>query len=170
MTKVKRYLGNKSLTSIYYSLIYPYLIYGCLLWGNNYDNPLPQLIRLQNKAVRIINDVPLRDHITPHYVNLGLLKFRDIVKMYTCLFMYEYVCENKPCNFSIPLVLEQHNYSTRSASNQKLHLPHSRINIRKFCPTVIGKYYWNDLPLFIRDKSSKVLFKKALFKYYFAQY
>ena len=170
MTKVKRYLGNKSLTSIYYSLIYPYLIYGCLLWGNNYDNPLSQLIRLQNKAVRIINDVPLRDHITPHYVNLGLLKFRDIVKMYTCLFMYEYVCENKPCNFSIPLVLEQHNYSTRSASNQKLHLPHSRINIRKFCPTVIGKYYWNDLPLFIRDNSSKVLFKKALFKYYFAQY
>ena len=26
----------------------------------------------------------------------------------------------------------------------------------------IGKYYWNDLPLFIRNKSSKILFKKAL--------
>ena len=39
-----------------------------------------QLIRLQNKAkiiriIIIINDVPLQDHITPHYVNLGLLKF-----------------------------------------------------------------------------------------------
>ena len=64
-------LSNR-LTRIYYSLVYAYLIYGCLLWGNNYDNPLSQLIRLQNKAVRIMNDVPLRDHITPHYVHLGL--------------------------------------------------------------------------------------------------
>ena len=58
MTKIKSYLGNQCLTSIYYSLVYPYLIYGCLLWGNNYDNPLSQLIRLQNKAVRKMNDVP----------------------------------------------------------------------------------------------------------------
>ena len=108
-----------------------------------------------------MNDVPLRDHITPHYVHLGLLKFRDIVKfMYNCLFLYDYVSDNKPCNF--PLLL--------SASAQQLQIPHSRINIRKFCPTVIGKYYWNDLPLHIRNKSSKILFKKALKIYYLAQY
>ena len=86
MIKVKRYLGNQCLTSIYYSLIYPYLIYGCILWGNNYENPLLQLIRLQNKAIRIIDDVPLLDHITPHYANLSILIFRDIVKMYTCIY------------------------------------------------------------------------------------
>ena len=89
MTKIKSVLGNQCLTSIYYSLVYPYLIYGCLLWGNNYDNPLSQLICLQNKAFRIMNDVPLRDHITPHYVHLGLLKFRDIVKIYNRLFLYD---------------------------------------------------------------------------------
>ena len=62
MIKVKRYLGNQCLTSIHYSLTYPYFIYGCILWGNNYENPLLQHIRLQNKAIRIINDVPLQDH------------------------------------------------------------------------------------------------------------
>ena len=87
MTKIKSVLGNQCLTSIYYSLLYPYLIYGCLLWGNNYDNPLSQLICPQNKAVRIMNDVPLRDHITPHYVHLGLLKFCDIVKI-TIVYFY----------------------------------------------------------------------------------
>ena len=59
MTKIKSHLANQCLTSIYYSLVYPYLIYGSSLRGNNYDNPLSQLIRLQNKAVRIMNDVPL---------------------------------------------------------------------------------------------------------------
>ena len=162
MTKINSYLGNQCLTSIYYSLDNPYLIYGCLLWGNNYDNLLSQLIRLQNKAVRIISDVPLQDHITSHYVPLGLLKFRDIVKIYNCLFLYDYVSDNKPCNFPLFLVSEQHNYFTRSASAQQLHIPHSRINIRKFCPAVIGNYHCNNLPLSIRNKSSKFLFKKDL--------
>ena len=30
-------------------------------------------------------------------------------------------------------------------------IPFSRINIRKFYPTVIGKCYWNALPVYIRD-------------------
>ena len=108
MTKVKRYLGKHCLISIYYSLVYSHLIYGCSLWGNNYDSPLSQLIRLQNKAVRIMNDTPLRDPITPYYANSGLLKFRDIVKLYsnTCLIFYEHLSENKPSNFPIPLVSE----------------------------------------------------------------
>ena len=76
-----------------------------------------------------MNDVPLRDQITPHYVHLGLLKFRDFVKIYNCLFLYDYVSDNKPYNLPLFLVSEQHNYFTRSASAQQLHIPHSRINI-----------------------------------------
>jgi len=59
--------------NIYLLLYYYYYYY--------YDSPSSQLIRLQNEAVRIMNDVPLQVSITPHYVNLGLLKFRDIVKL-----------------------------------------------------------------------------------------
>ena len=32
---------------------------------------------------RLYIDVPLRDHITPHYANLGLIKLPDIVKLNT---------------------------------------------------------------------------------------
>ena len=84
--------------------------------GNNYDKPLSQLIRLRNKAVRIMNDVPLRDHITPKYVHLGLLKFRDIVKIYNCLFLYDHLSDNEPCNFPSSSLSEQYNYFTRSVS------------------------------------------------------
>ena len=38
------------------------------------------------------------------------------------------------------------------------------------CPTVIGCCYWNDIPLSIREKTTKKLFKRALFNYYLAQY
>ena len=92
-------MASQSLTSIYYALIYPYLTYGCVLWGNNnYEAPLSQLVRLQNKAIRIINNVPLRDHITPHYVNLGLIKLPDIIKLYTCQLLYDHLIDEKPSN------------------------------------------------------------------------
>ena len=38
MTKVKRFMGRHCLIRIYYSLVYFRLIYGCSLWGNNYDS------------------------------------------------------------------------------------------------------------------------------------
>ena len=89
IAKLKPHVTSQSLISIYYALVYPYLTYGCVLWGNNYEAPLSQLVRLQNKVVRIINNVLLHDHITPHYVNLGLIKLPDIVKLYTCQLFYD---------------------------------------------------------------------------------
>ena len=62
------------------------------------------------------------------------------------------------------------NEDTRSASLQHLNPSSFRINLRKFCPTVIGCYYWNDIPLSILEKTTKKLFKRALFNYYLAQY
>ena len=140
-------MTSQSLISIYYALVYPCLTYGCVLWGNNYEAPLSQLVRLQNKAVRIINNVPLRDHITPHYVNLGSIKLPDIVKLYTCQLFYDHLTNKKSSNLNLSLVSEQHNHATRSVSLQHLNPESFRINIRKFCPTILGCYYWNDIPL-----------------------
>ena len=118
----------------------------------------------------VINNVPLRDHITPHYGNLGLIKLPDIVKLNTCQLIYDDFVDKKPSNFTLSSVSEQHNYDTRSASLQHLNPSIFRINLRKFCPTVIGCYYWNDIPLSIREKTTKKLFERALFNYYLAQY
>ena len=60
--------------NIYYALVSSYLTYGWVLRGNNYEALLSQLLRLQNKVAGVVNNGPLCDHITPHYVNLD---FRD---------------------------------------------------------------------------------------------
>ena len=128
------------------------------------------IVRYHSLLVYKMNDTPLRDPITPYYANSGLLKFRDIVKLYTCLIFYEHLSENKPSNFPVRLVSEEHNYFTCIASAQQLLIPFTRINIRKFSPTVIGKYYWNALPVCSQDLTTKTAFKKALRKYYLVQY
>ena len=83
--------------------------------------------------------MPVRDHITPHYVNLGLTKLPDIVKLYTCQLFYDHLINKKWSNFNLmSLVSEQHNYATQSVSLQHLNQESFRINIRKFCPTILG--------------------------------
>ena len=130
------------------------------MWGNNYEAPLSQLVRLQNKVARIINNVPLRDHIIPHYVNLGLIKLPDI----------DHLINKKSSNLNLSLVSEEHNCATRSVSLQHLNPESFRINIGKFCPTILGCYYLNDIPISIRNRPTKKLFKKALRQFYFSQY
>ena len=130
MVKLNRHVSEATLVSLYYSLIYPYLTYACTQWGNNYNAPLSQIAKLQNIAVHVINDVPLMEPITPHYVSLHLLKFPDIVKLNTCMLFYHFHHEKFP-NIAVSLVSEIHNYSTRSASSNKIFLPSFRTNLRE---------------------------------------
>ena len=44
----------------------------------------------------MINYVSFQDHITPHYVKLGLLKFHDVFTMYTRSILYDHLCDDKP--------------------------------------------------------------------------
>ena len=120
--------------------------------------------------VRLINDVPLMESITPHYTSLGLLKFPDIVKLNTCMLFYDYFHHEKFPNIPVSLVSELHNYSTRSASSNQVAIPLFRTNLRRFCPSTIGSFLWNVIPQSIRDKLSKKMFKKALLRWYLAQY
>jgi len=116
--------------------------------------------QVQNKVIRIINNVSLRDHITPHYVNLDLIELPHIVKLHTCQPLYDHLINEKPS--TLPLVSEQH-YATRSASLQHLNPCFSTININ-------GCYYWNDLPLSIHNLAEKrtlpVLFCSVLINSY----
>ena len=66
------------------------------------------------------------------------------------------------------MVTEQHSYLTKSATNEELSI--NITNLRKFCPTVIGKYFWNNIPLSIRSKSPKKVFKKYLQHFFLTQY
>ena len=131
---------------------------------NYYDQPLSQLIRFQNKAVRIMNDVPLRNHITPHYVQLVSLKFCDIVKIYNCLFLYDYLSDNKPCNFLLSLKL----YLSNIIILNQVHLlsnytfPTQELIVKSFAQLSLENTIGTIFPFTIRNKSTKILFKKAL--------
>ena len=103
------------------------------------------------------------ESITPHYTSLGLLKLPDIVKLNTCILCYDYFHHEKFPNMPVSLVSELDNYSTHSASSNQVAIPSFRTNLRRFCPNIIGNFFWNDIPQFIRDKTSKKNVQKSTF-------
>ena len=137
------------------SLIYPYLTYSCTLWRNNYNAQ-----NLQNKALHVINDVPLMVPITPHYLSLHLLKFPNIVKLNTCISSFMIISTMKRFpNIPVSLVSELHNYSyTCGASSNQIFivLCSFQTNLRRFFPSSIK---WNNTLQFIRDKPYQIIFR-----------
>ena len=58
LNKLKNYLSNHILKTIYCSLILPYIHYGILTWGFNID----KIFTLQKKAIRLIDNSSYLEH------------------------------------------------------------------------------------------------------------
>ena len=72
MYKARRHLDKKSLLSLYYSYIYPYLTYCIEVWGCAAKSHLQSLFLLQKKIVRIMTFAPYLEHSAPIFKSLEL--------------------------------------------------------------------------------------------------
>ena len=70
LSKARNYMDKKTLKQLYYSFVYPYLIYGIEIWGNASNIHLYSIIKLQKRCVRIIT--------FSHYLELTSPPFRTL--------------------------------------------------------------------------------------------
>lgn len=88
ITKYKKYRARESLLCIYYTRIYSYLKYGSTLWANYHLVLYLKFQGFKIRLIKLINNVPLRANITPHYFNSIIFEFPDIVKLYPFFILY----------------------------------------------------------------------------------
>ena len=72
IAKLRHYTNKNTLKLIYYALVYPYLTYGNLIWGNTYQ------MKLQKKNVRLISFKSYLEHSNPLFHNLKILNIFKI--------------------------------------------------------------------------------------------
>ena len=65
ISKLLHYVSLFTLKYLYYALIYPFLTYGILVWGNTYQTTLQPLVILQKKQhvlslIRVFKNIPVR--------------------------------------------------------------------------------------------------------------
>ena len=160
--KLRHILPEKSLIDLYYSLIYPYLIYCNTLWGKASETYMSQLFLLQKRLVRLITNSEFLAHSDPLFYRTQILKIKDI---YTYLIAIDAYKKNSANNFTHPT----HRHNTRGRENFAIpnyrRLEISKRSLEYSIPTV-----WNTIPIDIRNTSSLHIFKKRLKTYLIAQY
>jgi len=92
----KRILSQDNLKQLYYSLVYPHLTYGILLWGSAFKYKLRKIEVTQNKVVRNILNAPYNSSTATLYKHLNMLKLSDIYKIQLGKLMYDYTHAKLP--------------------------------------------------------------------------
>ena len=87
------------LKQLYYTLIYPFFTYGLITWGNTYITTLRPLIILQKKAIRVITFSDFREHSSPLFHALSIIKLIDLIFFYVAMFMYDFYTAKLPSAF-----------------------------------------------------------------------
>ena len=150
--------------SLYYSLIYPHLIYGVVVWGRASSGGEERMKRLQRRAFRAISGGNL---INPLRVT-QLLNIVSIYKYFTAVKVYQVMIEQKHLYFYNKIISfqTQHDHNTRFQADMCLVPPLFRLTQcqNSFLYRCID--IWNEIPFNIRNcgslKRFKILWKNHL--------
>ncbi len=90
ISKIRHFTNFNTLKLVYYALVYPYLTYGNLIWGNTYRKRLQKLINIQKKIIRLMMFKSYSEHSEPLFNGAKILNIEKINDFLTSLFMFRY--------------------------------------------------------------------------------
>ena len=79
LSNVRHYTPKWLTRTIYYSLFNSHMIYGCQIWGQHKTNLVKRVMKLQEKAIRIINFKDNNAQVSNILAQSKILKFEDFV-------------------------------------------------------------------------------------------
>ena len=158
-------LSKSTKLSLYYTLIYPYLIYCNTILSSTYVSNLKRLQILQKRIVRLLTSSSFLAHTAPLFKKLKILDINRINSFCTGLFMYSYHNKLLPPPFLnlFSTSNQFHNYNTRNADTYRSHA--CRTNIKQFTMLSRGPKLWNSLPDTVKNAGKLNCFRNRIRKY-----
>ena len=142
--KARKVLHNESLKCLYYSFIYPYMIYCNQVWGSACKTNIEPLQVLQKRAVGIILGVHPRSPSEPLFTTLKFLNCKNIFKYLIGHLMYRiYHGELHVLHGFFTKNSNIHVHDTRQKCHY--HLPLCRTNLGKCGLRYVGASIWNNI-------------------------
>lgn len=160
LVRIKDCLTLDAKLNFYYAFLFPYLVYGVVVWGSTFDCYLQPIFIQQKRIVRMIAGVPPLEHTDPLFRRLKLLKSFDIYQFFMCVFMHPLYHRGQ---YSVT-----HNFNTRYSSlAQPLF---QRLTMTQHSFDYCGPHIFNQLPESLKNIRKLSLFKTALKTYYLDRY
>ena len=114
--RIRYYLSNDALRSVYYSLTY--LQYAIGVWRGAGKTALKRVNALHNKVLRAMTYSSYKSRVSPLYKKLNLLKIDDIYILEIGKFVHRLHWGRIPVNFDqlFTPVSQAHSHATRAAT------------------------------------------------------
>ena len=162
MTKLKHFVPENILYTLYCTLVLPYINYGILIWGNTCTTYLEKILKLQKWAIRTVTNSHYRSHTGPLFSKYNALTSTDTFKLNLGIFMYKHHTNQLPNIFSSYFVKhsQKHNYQTRNAQDYSINN-----NKKVFSDRAIrncGPMFWNTLDSKMKNCKTTKHFKNVL--------
>jgi len=170
LRKVKNVLNTNHLTTLYYSLIYPYIDYGISLWGSTYKTHVNKIFIKQKKAIRIMTGAQYNAHTNPLFKQLNVAKLDDLYKLQIAKYMYNFFTKTLPPPLTTLFTSNDtiHTYDTRNKQNP--HVAQRRISRTSKSLRHKGPEIWYSIPKEIISKKTIKSFSKQLKKSFINNY
>ena len=170
LKRARQFLNTSTLLQLYYSFLYPYLSYCCIIWGNAAQTTLWPIFRSQKYDVRILTNTRRRDSSKPSFTKLRILRLPDIYKTAVLTFVYKYKNGHLPPTFDnfFSYNGDNHRYPTRAATQLRIPLTktkHSSSFVRK-----TGVSLWNQYEGKISSQQTFGQFKRILRDIFISSY
>ena len=124
LSKVRHYTPKWLTRTIYYSLFNSHMIYGCQIWGQQKTNLVKWIMKLQEKAIRIINFTDNNAQVSNIFAQSKILKFEDFVHHRNINLVKNSIEKSGPVSFNDFLIQTQeiHQHNTRGIYYNLEHL------------------------------------------------
>ena len=107
LPKVRHYVSKHLLRTIYFSIFNSHLIYTCEIWGQNQNSQqFKKLLKLQEKALQIIDFQPLTATTNHLFMETKILKIVDFIKYRYALFVQSSLRKESLCHFLMTCLLQ----------------------------------------------------------------
>lgn len=164
INKTRKCLNKSTLTTLYYSFIYPYLIYCVEVWGNASDCFMNPLYKLQKRIIRIMTSSGPREPSAPLFKSLKILSIYQIYIFFSIMVVYKFKSNCLPTicgtlfNFR-----ENYNYNTRNANEFQIQF--YRLSSCQNTFRYNSVKLWNLINNKINRNCSIICFRKKLKNY-----
>ena len=160
--KARNYVNRHTLRNLYYTFVYPYLIYCVEVWGNTCDNYLEPFILKQKQCIRTITFSQFKAHTEPLFQELNILSFHKLAINRILLLMYNNYADILSTAISSLFVRNDVylDHYTRVSSLLYVPVGHTGLIYKTFRFSAIK--IWNYVEANVSINSSYTSFKNAI--------
>ena len=163
--RTRSFLDKTTLRNLYYTFVFPYLIYCSEIWGNAAMVHLKPIVTLQKKCIRTITFSEYLAPTKPLFMSLNILRFEKLIIQRISLLMFKYSKASLPKSLMNLFSTNNqiHNHFTRSSSS--LHTPKGEGEAIYNTFSFRGVYIWNHISKYVQTNVSYTRFKRLVKMY-----